>query len=560
MFGRTRKNKSRGLEISPDEIFLDSSNLPNFNQGSLEGRLEKPLSPTPYIGMAVVISIIFVALVAQAAHLEIGLGAHYAKQSQDNLLRPEVLFAQRGAVMDTNGVPLITNQPTANGFVQRVYKTPGFSELLGYVSYPKKDSSGQYYDTNIQGLAGIESSFNTQLSGSNGTLLVEQNALGKTISEGSSIPVQNGQNLTLSIDSRAQTAMYTAIQELADRIPFVGGAGIMMNAQTGQIIALASYPEYDSNVLSSGGPASTIEGYATNPREPYLNRPVQGLYTPGSVVKPIEASGALTDGTIDPSKTIDDIGYITIPNPYDPSHPTKFVDWKAIGTEDLRKAIAFSSDVYFYMVGGGYDGQEGLGITRLDGWYSTFGFTSKTGIQLPDEKSGFVPTPDWKLKTTGVAWNIGDTYHTAIGQYAVQITPIEEARAIAAIANGGKLLTPTLIKGASTQGETLTVSPSALEVVREGMREGVTGGGTSTGLNDMSFVQPAGKTGTAQTGTVNQFFNAWAVGFWPYNDPKYVYVVMMEHGPTGDSLGGIYVMHQFFETLHSVAPEYFPQQ
>jgi penicillin-binding protein 2 len=558
MFGRSRY-KRRDSEISPDEIFLDSSNLPNFNQGSLEGRLEKPLSRTPYVGMGIVIVIIFCVLVGQAAHLEIGMGALYAKQSEDNLLRPEVIFAQRGAVMDRNGVPLITNQPTVGGFVQRIYKTPGFSELLGYVSYPKKDSSGQYYDTDIKGLAGIEDSFNTQLSGSNGTLLVEQNALGKTISQGSSIPVQNGQNLTLSIDSRAQTAMYTAIQQLADRIPFQGGAGIMMNVQTGEVIALASYPEYDSNVLSSGGPSSTIAGYSTDPREPYLNRPVEGLYTPGSVVKPIEASGAVTDGTIDPSKTIDDIGYITIPNPYDPLHPTKFVDWKPIGVEDLRKAIAFSSDVYFYMVGGGYDGQKGLGIDRLAFWYNTFGFTSKTGIQLPGENSGFVPTPAWKLKTTGVAWNIGDTYHTAIGQYAMQVTPIEEARAIASIANGGRLLTPTLIKGAAPSGETLAVSSAALEVVREGMREGVTGGGTSTGLNDMSFVQPAGKTGTAQLGLHNEFFNAWAVGFWPYNDPKYAYVVMMEHGPSGESLGGIYVMHQFFETLHSVAPEYFPQ-
>jgi penicillin-binding protein 2 len=283
---------------------------------------------------------------------------------------------------------------------------------------------------------------------------------------------------------------------------------------------------------------------------------VQGLYTPGSVVKPLEASGAVSDGTINPSKTIDDLGFITVPNPYDPTHPNKFIDWKAIGVEDLRKAIAFSSDVYFYMVGGGYGDQKGLGITRLDYWFTSFGLTSKTGINLPGENEGFVPTPAWKQKTYNQGWTIGDTYHTAIGQYSMQVTPIEEARAIAAIANGGKLLTPSLIKDAPVQGETLAVSPQALQVVREGMREGVQEG-TSIGLNDLSFVQLAGKTGTAQLGFHNEFYNAWAVGFFPYDHPKYVYVVVMEHGPSGNALGGIYVIHQFLQTLHSVAPEYF---
>jgi penicillin-binding protein 2 len=288
----------------------------------------------------------------------------------------------------------------------------------------------------------------------------------------------------------------------------------------------------------------------------YLNRPVQGLYTPGSVVKPIEASGALSDGTIVPEKTINDTGSISVPNPYDPKHPNIFIDWRAIGIEDLRKAIAFSSDVYFYMVGGGYGDQKGLGIDRLDFWYKTFGFTSPTGIDLPGEKSGFLPTPAWKLKTTKVSWNIGDTYHTAIGQYAVQVTPLEEARAIAAIANGGKLIRPTLVKDALPQGESLVVSPQALQVVREGMRQGVQEG-TSIGLNDLSFTQIAGKTGTAQLGFHNEFYNAWAVGFFPYDHPKYVYVVVMEHGPSGNALGGIFAIHQFLQSLHAAAPEYF---
>ena len=232
VFGRKSK-RVYDAEISPDEIFLDASNLPNFNQNSLEGRLEKPLSRGTYIGFGIVICIVLAVLISQAVKLEIIKGATYAERSQQNLLRPGVLFAERGAIMDRTGVSLVANETTPDGFVKRVYTTSTISNILGYVSYPKKDSSGQYYDTDITGLAGIEKSFNTQLAGANGTLLVEKDARGKIISQGSSVPAQDGTNLTLSIDVRAQKAFYDAIQQLSDRIPFEGGSGILMDVNTG---------------------------------------------------------------------------------------------------------------------------------------------------------------------------------------------------------------------------------------------------------------------------------------------------------------------------------------
>jgi penicillin-binding protein 2 len=371
------------------------------------------------------------------------------------------------------------------------------------------------------------------------------------------VPAQDGTKIALSLDSRAQAAFYDAISSLADKIPFAGGAGILMDVETGEIRALVSYPEYDSNVLSSGGPSATIAAYATDNRHVYLNRPVQGLYTPGSVVKPLEASGALQDGVITPDYTINDTGSISVPNPYDPSHPNIFVDWKVIGIEDLRKAIAFSSDVYFYTVGGGYGPIKGLGINRLDYWYDTFGLTAETGIELPGENSGFVPTPDWKQKIFNEKWNIGDTYHTAIGQYSMQVTPLEMARAIAAVANGGKLMKPTLLASSTPAFTQLPIDAVHLQVVREGMHQGVYGGGTSQGLSDLSYADLAGKTGTAQTGTHNQYYNSWAVGFFPFKAPKYVYVVMMEKGPAGNLYGAVYAVHQALADLHQFAPEYF---
>lgn len=551
-----RKRKYTDHELAPDEIFLDATNLPDFNQNSLEGRLEKPISRVSYIWMGLFVGIIFFALVAQAAKLEIVQGSKYASQSEKNRLRPEVIFAQRGAILDRNGVQLVSNIEEEGGTIKRTYEAYGFSHLLGYISYPKKDSSGHYYDTDITGLAGVEAQFNEQLSGTNGRLLIEEDAKGTIQSQGSVLPAKNGTALTLSIDARAQKAFYGAISELANKIPFQGGSGILMDVETGEIHALVSYPEYSSNVLSEGGPSDIISSYLNDKRQPYLDRAVSGLYTPGSIIKPLEAAGALTDKTVTPETTVYSSGSISIPNPYDPKHPSIFRDWKALGSMDMRHAIAFSSDVYFYSIGGGFEHVRGLGIDRLGYWFKTFGLDTKTGIELPREANGLVPSPAWKEKTFNEKWNIGNTYHTAIGQYGMQITPLEAARAIAAVANGGRLVKPTIIKDAPLSGVSIPVDAYALQVAREGMRLGALEG-TSVGLNDLSFVKLAGKTGTAQLGFHNEFYNSWAVGFFPYDKPKYVYVVVMEKGPAGNGIGGIYAMHQILTQLHQTAPEYF---
>ena len=557
-FGRRKKYKVQ--ELSPDEIFLDSSNLPEFNQGNLEGRLEKPISRGSYLGIVGVIGLIMVALVAQAANLEIMQGDKYAAQSERNRLRPEVIFAKRGAIMDRNGVQLVTNveEQTEQGpQIRRVYEGPGFGHLLGYVSYPKKDSSGNYYDTDITGLAGVEATFNATLAGENGTLLVEEDARGDVQSQGSVKPVENGTNLTLAVDARAQRAFYNSIKALADRTPFQGGAAVLMDVETGEVHALVSYPEYDPNVLSSGGPSDVIAAYSQDSRQPYLDRAIAGLYTPGSIVKPMESAGAISDGIISPEKQIFSAGYISIPNAYDPSKPSIFKDWKAHGWVDARRAIAVSSDVYYYAVGGGYGDQRGLGIDRLNHWYRSFGFTSKTGIELAGEAEGIVPTPEWKEKRFGEPWRLGDTYNTAIGQYGMQVTVMEAARATAAVANGGRLVRPTVLTGQVPESQKMDISASALQVAREGMRQGALPGGTSQGLGALGFARIAGKTGTAQLGVNNEYYNMWAVGFWPYEKPKYVYVVLMDRGPAGTSVGAVYATHQALMSLHQTAPEYF---
>lgn len=551
-FGRHARNK----ELAPEDIFLDSSNLPEFDKERLEGRLETPVGERAYIGIGLSVFLLLVGLVAQAANLQIMQGESFADKSERNRLRPVTLFAERGAILDRNGVPLVENEATEDGFAVRTYASPGFAHLLGYVSYPKKDSSGNFYDTDIKGLAGAESAFNERLGGVNGKHLIEEDALGTVQSEGSVVSAIPGEDITLAVDSRAQEAFALAVAELADRIPYLGGSAILMDITTGEIHALVSYPEYDPNILSRGDDAQTIAGYAVNNRMPYLDRAVSGLYTPGSIVKPMIIAGAMNDGVITPATTIVSEGQISIPNPYDPEKPTIFKDWKAHGATDARGAIAVSSDVYFYAISGGYRDQKGLGIERLAFWYDAFGFTSLTGIELEEEASGFVPTPAWKEETYNEPWRLGNTYHTGIGQYAMQITPLEAVRAVAAIANGGKLVKPTILANQMPSGESIAISPEALKVARDGMREAVTYG-TSVGLNDLPFVDVANKTGTAQLGVNNEWYNSWAVGFFPYEKPKYAYVVVMERGPAGNGIGGVYVTHQALTKLHETAPEYF---
>lgn len=555
LFKRFRRyRKKRSLDL--DEIFLDSSNPSGMDQNRLEGKLEKPIDRSTFAGIGLCIALMFFALMAQAANLQVRQGDEYAARSERNRLRPEVLFAERGAIVDRNGAPLVYNEEGDDGFVRRVYEYPGFSHLLGYVSYPKRDSSGNFYDTEIVGLNGIEEAMNDRLAGTNGTLLVEEDARGKIQSSGTVQATKKGETVSLAIDARAQRAFASSISALAERIPFKGGSAILMDVNTGEVHALVSYPEYDPNVLSSGGPSDVIARYQTDSRQVYLDRAVSGIYTPGSIVKPMEAAGALSDGVVTPGWGIVSTGSISIPNPYNPDKPSIFKDWKAHGWVDARRAIAVSSDVYFYAVGGGYGDVKGLGIERLKHWYDAFGFTSPTGIELSGEASGFVPTPAWKQEKYGDPWRLGDTYNTSIGQYAMQITPLEAARAVAAVANGGKLVKPTLLKDAPLQGQSIEISQEALKVAREGMRMG-TLEGTSIGLNALPFVKVAGKTGTAQLGVNNEFYNSWAVGYFPYDNPKYVYVVVMERGPSTNAIGGIFATYQALSELHRTAPEYF---
>lgn len=556
-------SKKQYKDIAPDEIFLDSQNLPDFDVYQFEGRIEKPISQWSLTLLSLLFLVTGGVFVYKLWVLQVAESGQYAVKSENNRLADTIIFANRGVIFDRSDTPLVWNDLNdKNGdFALRMYATStGLSTVLGYVKYPTKDSSGFYYQTTYIPKDGIEKIYDAVLSGKNGAKMTETDALGAETSLQIVDYPRDGGNVHLSIDAGVQKSMYDAMLDYAARAGYRGGGGVIMDVRSGEIIAMASFPEYDSNILSIGSDTEKIKGYLSNKNNPFLNRVIGGLYTPGSIVKPFIAMGVLTEKIISPNKQILSTGSLSVPNPYNPDKPTVFRDWKAHGYVDLREAIAVSSNVYFFQVGGGFGDQKGLGISNIETYMRMFGFGEKTGIESYGEKAGVIPNPTWKKSLFGEEeeWRLGDTYNTSIGQYGVQVTPLQAVRAIGAIANGGKLLYPTLIKpNASYESLSVPVplAESDFKIVREGMRMTVTEG-TAKSLN-FPFVKVAAKTGTAELGVAKNLVNSWTVGFFPADNPKYAFAVVMEKGKANNQVGATLIMKDVLEWMNLNAPDYF---
>ncbi len=546
------------MTIDPDEIFLDTYNLPAFDRQQFEGEIEKPISKATLLILASLFALVGVIFLGRAYYLQINQGPAFAARSENNTLRHTAVFSDRGVVYDRLGEELIWNNP------ERVYPSvDGFSHLLGFVAYPTEEEIKNYgYDPKeLIGRNGVEKVYNDRLMGQKGIKIEEVDAYGEIHSDYFLQEPKPGESLYLSIDSRLQNKMFELIKSLALERGFVGGGGVVVDVKTGELLTLASYPEYSSEVLARGDDRTMINTWLTDPAKPFLNRAISGLYTPGSIVKTIMATAALNEKVITPEKEIISTGALTLPNPFNPDEPSIFKDWKAHGAVDIRRALAVSSNVYFYEVGGGFEDQKGLGIMRIDKYAKLFGLGEPTGINWPSEEAGVIPTPEWKEKFfPGDPWRVGDTYHTSIGQYGFQVTPLQMARVAAAIANDGDLVTPTVLSATSTdfvlkpKSIKNSLRPEVLKIVREGMRQAVTDG-TGTGLN-VPYVEIAAKTGTAELGTTKEAVTSWVIGFFPYTAPRYAFAVAMERGRRENTIGGVFIMRQFFDWLSTTAPEY----
>ena len=550
--------RKKYLALEPDEIFIDSQNLPSFDTAHLEGRIERALPAGVYRNFMLAAVLIVCVVLGQSLYLSVFEHDYFASWATDNRLHQEAIIAERGLITDRSGVKLALNttktEPNSEPVILRSYPFgEATAHLVGYVSYPKRDKEGNWYQDETIGISGIESLYNDTLRGENGISIQETNAARSVVSGSVVREPRAGRDVALSIDADLQQAVYQYLKERVDA-SFKGGAAAIMDVSNGELLALASYPSYDPTVLSSGEPRATIAAYTTDPRSPFVDRGVSGLYTPGSIVKPFLALAALEEGVVSPEKTFVSTGKLVVPNPYDPEHPTIFKDWRAHGAVDMRRAIAVSSDVYFYIVGGGFESQRGLGISTIDTYAQRFGFGMKTGFPLEEEPSGTVPSPEWKAQVFDEpVWRVGDTYNTSIGQYGWQVTLLQTVRATAALANGGWLVTPTILHDSTGVKTNVGFSPEHLRVIHQGMRQAVTEGTAQT-LAIPGF-PVAGKTGTAETGVRKEYTNSLVIGFFPYDAPRYAFAVILERSKAGTLVGAPAVMPNILEWIAVHRPE-----
>ena len=423
-------------------------------------------------------------------------------------------------------------------------KALSFSHLLGYTGKISeaefKNSSDDYSVIDYIGKSGLEYFWEKDLKGVPGRKNIEVDALGRQKKIVNEVPAQDGANLRLAIDADLQRKTEAVVDNYLKKLNLKRASVIIMNPQTGELLSLVSVPGYDNNLFAKGIKQEDYQKYLNDPDRPLFNRAVSGEFPSGSTFKLVVASAALQEKIINETTSFLSTGGLHIGQ-------WTFPDWKAggHGQTNVRKAIAESVNTFFYYIGGGYQDFVGLGVDRLAKYAKLFGIGVKTGIDLPNEATGFVPTADWKKATKGESWYVGDTYHFAIGQGDVLVNPLQVANFTATVANGGKLLEPHLVSALLDSNNNVVrdikpkiirenfIDAANLQIVREGMRQTVMAG-SARSLQAVP-VEVAGKTGTAQWSS-KKAPHAWFTGFAPYDNPQVVITVMVEEGREGSSV------------------------
>jgi penicillin-binding protein 2 len=429
-------------------------------------------------------------------------------------------------------LPTITVQ---NGYLRSYPLGEEFSSVLGYTSLT--NSADLKSDSNLTtedfvGRAGLESYYDSELRGTPGKIVQFRNAKGEILGEVQKSDPLQPSPLKTSLDSEFQKYFYVRLTQALSDLGKTTAVGLAMNPETGEVLSLISIPSYDSNIFTESGKSSERKDVVTSDLKPLFNRAVAGSYSPGSTIKPLVGVAALTENVINPTRTIFSPGYLDIPNPYHPDQTTRYKDWRYQGDVNLYSALAQSSDVYFYEVGGGWGDIKGLGITKLLDWWKKFGLGQKSGIDLPGEAKGFLPTPDWKERTSKTPWLLGDTFNVSIGQGDLQLTPVQLLDYISAVANGGKLYVPHIKVEDSKVFADLTQYLPEITEVQKGMKQVVSSPlGTANILSDLPFVVGA-KTGSAQIQN-NTKENAFFAGYAPADNPQIAILILVENAKQG---------------------------
>jgi len=406
---------------------------------------------------------------------------------------------------------------------------PLMSQLLGYTGPISGDQlsklkSAGYLPDDLVGKAGIEAEYETELRGTYGTDAVEVDGSGRRAQVVRSVTdARPGDSLSLTIDTTEQTNAQKALKWAMKEVGIKRGVVIAMNPQTGEILALVSLPTYDNNVFARGISNDAFKKLLDDPDKPLTNHAIQAHYPPGSTYKLVAGTGALADKRITDKTKVHTRGYLTLGS-------TRFYDWNHIGFGACNIYCGFghSSDTFFFQMAGK------LGIDRLAYWAKQYGFGQPTGIDLPGEVPGIVPSNQWKQDALGDKIFPGETYQAGIGQGYDVVTPIQLINAYAALANGGTLYKPQIVRDIVGADGTvvrpfkpevihkMSVPPNVLRIMRNAARSTVTLRHTYN-LVELP-VKVAGKSGTAEFGTRDSKgrlpFHSWFVGFVP-GDPKH---------------------------------------
>lgn len=517
--------------------------------------------------LKLLVIVVFLGLFSQLFNLTIISGKKNRELAEGNRIRLVTVEAKRGKIFDRNGQLLSDSQEifvlennqdqkeiseksalelereglAGREFIgefgriirqiRRDYKLgEAASHILGYISpVNNKDLEERenLESSDLVGRLGVEVVYDDFLRGKNGQKLVEVDALGKKVSILDEQSPISGRNLHLTIESDLQKFTFEALKRQAEKIGTKRGAVIIQDVKTGEILALASYPSFDS-----GSVAQVIN----DQNKPLFNRAVQGVYPPGSIFKIVSSLAGLENGQVDKNTEIEDVGEFYIGD-------VRFANWYFLnyggrdGILKIDRAIARSNDIFFYRLA------EKIGLLPLRQMAIKLGFGQKTGIDLSDESLGLVPDEVWKKSAKNEPWFMGDTLHLAIGQGFVLATPVQVNSLISYMVSG-RLMQPSLvsrIEGQDSQdllispkiiGENL-VSAGNLEIVREGMKKACETGGTGWPFFNAGYLVGC-KTGTAERAFGNP--HAWFGAFAPFDNPQVSITVIIEEGGEGSSV------------------------
>ena len=421
-----------------------------------------------------------------------------------------------------------------------------FAHVIGYVGAASKSDALADAVLEVPGFSvgkfGVEKGYEDSLRGRSGNIQVEVNAHGRVIRELQRDEGVSGNDISLTLDA--------ALQEfVAQRLGSESASATLLDVNTGECLAMVSTPSFDPNIFVEGFSERQWKDIISNRRSPLSNKAVSGLYPPGSVFKLVVAAAALEHGVSNPEFEVNCEGHVQLGN-------RPFHCWKkgGHGTLSLSQAIAQSCDVYFYNLA------LKVGVNRVADMARRLGLGELSGLDLPGEKAGLIPTPDWKRAMYGDPWQKGDTFNTAIGQGYVLTTPLQLAIMTARLVNGGFYIKPRLVKSSDIGHETeaaakIDISTTTLSVIKESMFEVVNrvkGTAYKARIKEVPFMM-GGKTGTIQVrritaaeraeGIVKNEDRPWEhrdhalfVGYAPVKDPKYAVAVVVEHGGSGSSV------------------------